>query len=445
MNFKQAEIGLVPKDWHIEDLRHFLDLITYGFTNPMPDANDGPWKLTAKDIVDGRINYVTARRTTLDAFTNKLSNKSKPKIGDVLLTKDGSIGRVAVVDKENLCINQSVALLRPNKLIDPYFLKYLLSSHYYQQVMENDSDGSTIKHIYITRVDKMQVAIPPLKKQKDILKILGSLDDRIELLRKTNSTIESIAQTFFKSWFVDFDPVRAKSEGREPEGMDEKTAALFPDGFEESDLETIPKSWHIKKIGDVIQVLGGGTPSTKETKFWCLEEHHWATPKDLSNIATPILLSTDRKISSKGLEKISSGLLPVNTVLMSSRAPIGYLAIAKIPTAINQGFIAIPPHTELSSVFLLLWCQQNMALIKQKANGSTFMEISKSAFRPIPILYPPCNILHKFTELTSVLFDRITENERQAQLLISLRDTLLPRLISGQLQIPENSLSKEKV
>lgn len=234
-----------------------MELITYGFTNPMPDADDGPWKLTAKDVIDGRINYATARKTTLEAFQNSLTDKSRPLIGDVLLTKDGSIGRVAVVDRTGVCINQSVALLRPNKKIIPEFLKYLLLSPHYQRVMEGDSDGSTIKHIYITRVDKMQVAIPPLHEQEKILQVISALDNRNTLLRETNATLEAIAQALFKSWFVDFDPVRAKQQGREPENMDEVTTALFPDGFEESELGLVPRGWEVQAIGDISEILNG--------------------------------------------------------------------------------------------------------------------------------------------------------------------------------------------
>jgi type I restriction enzyme S subunit len=171
MSSKQADVGLVPENWAVEELRAFCSLITYGFTNPMPDADKGPWKLTAKDVVDGRINYDTARRTTQDAF-DRLTDKSRPRLGDVLLTKDGSIGRVAVVDREGICINQSVALIRPNEKIIPDFLKYLLLSPHYQKVMEGDSDGSTIKHIYITRVDKMQVAVPPVEEQMKFLVVI---------------------------------------------------------------------------------------------------------------------------------------------------------------------------------------------------------------------------------------------------------------------------------
>jgi type I restriction enzyme S subunit len=166
-------------------------------------------------------------------------------------------------------------------------------------------------------------------------------------------------------------------------------------------------------------------------------EHHWTTPKDLSGIASPVLLGTERKLSSAGLKKIGSGLLPVGSLLMSSRAPIGYLAMTQIPMAINQGYIAIPPGGKLSPLFMLFWCQSNMDNIKGRANGSTFMEISKKAFRPIPALVPGQLVLVAFESLTAHLFARLVENEKQAQSLACLRDTLLPRLISGQLQIEE--------
>ncbi|MCV7047750.1 restriction endonuclease subunit S [Mycobacterium frederiksbergense] len=156
-----------------------LTRITYGFTNPMPTAADGPYMVTAKDIRGGRIDYDSARRTTWDAYRNKLTDKSRPRVGDVLLTKDGSIGRVAVCDAPVLCINQSVALLQLNNLVVPSFLAYLLQAPVYQAQMEADSDGSTIRHIYITRVDKMEISIPEPPEQRAIVDVLSALDDKM--------------------------------------------------------------------------------------------------------------------------------------------------------------------------------------------------------------------------------------------------------------------------
>jgi type I restriction enzyme S subunit len=140
-----------------------------------------------------------------------------------------------------------------------------------------------------------------------------------------NQTLESIARALFKSWFIDFDPVRAKMDGRQPTGMDVETAALFPDEFEDSVLGKIPKGWRVKSIGDVVKTVGGATPSTSEPTYWEEGAIHWSTPKDLAALSSPILLDTERRITEKGLQKISSGLLPKGTVLLSSRAPIGYL------------------------------------------------------------------------------------------------------------------------
>jgi len=267
--------------------------------------------------------------------------------------------------------------------------------------------------------------------------VLGNLDDRITLLRETNATLEAIAQALFKSWFVDFDPVRAKAEGRQPEGMDATTAALFPDSFEESELGLVPKGWSVMPIGEAVECVGGGTPDTKNEAYWQPEEFSWSSPKDLSGLQSPVLLSTERKLSAQGLTKVSSGLLPSGTLLMSSRAPIGYLAIAQTALAVNQGYIAMLPGGRLPPLYLLFWCRENMEIIKGRANGSTFMEISKKAFRPIPASVPPADVLEAFEQIAGSLFERLVANERQAQTLTQLRDTLLPRLISGQLRLPE--------
>jgi type I restriction enzyme S subunit len=297
--------------------------------------------------------------------------------------------------------------------------------------------GAVFDSLRCRDIPNFELPIPPLDAQREISQVLGAIDDRITLLRETNTTLEAIAQALFKSWFVDFDPVHAKMQGRAPEGMDEATAALFPDSFEESELGAVPKGWQVMPIGDAVETVGGATPDTKTPEYWEPAEHHWTTPKDLSGIASPVLLSTERKLSNAGIKKISSGLLPVGSLLMSSRAPIGYLALAQTPMAINQGYIAMPPGGKLSPLYMLFWCQTNMDNIKGRANGSTFMEISKKAFRPIPALVAPQSILDPFDEVARSLFSLLVENEKQAQTLSALRDTLLPRLISGQLQLPE--------
>lgn len=260
--------------------------------------------------------------------------------------------------------------------------------------------------------------LPPPEVRRAAAEVLAVLDNRIDNLRQSNATLEAIAAAQFKSRFVDFDGVPTED-------------------MQESELGLIPKGWREEEIGKLVQCVGGATPSTKDGTFWNDGKHHWATPKDLSGLQAPVLMTTERRITDAGVARISSGLLPAGTLLMSSRAPIGYLAIAAVPVAINQGFIAMLPGGALSPVWLLFWAQANMEAIKQKANGSTFMEISKAAFRPIKVALPPPDALAQFDEVVVPMLERIQNNERHIATLAAIRDALLPRLVSGQLRVPQ--------
>ena len=188
-------------------------------------------------------------------------------------------------------------------------------------------------------------------------------------------------------------------------------------------------------MGEVAEVVGGTTPSTKIAEYWDEGIHYWATPKDLSRLSVPILLDTERKITDSGLKRIGSGLQPKGTVLLSSRAPIGYPAINEVPVAINQGFIAIKPRKGVSNLFLIYWCKSSLDEIISHANGSTFLEISKSNFRQIPLVIPTLPVSDTYHLLASSLYDRIVVNERSSLALVAQRDVLLPKLVSGELQI----------
>lgn len=282
--------------------------------------------------------------------------------------------------------------------------------------------------------------LPPLPEQRAIVHILSTLDDKIELNRKQNETLEAMARALFKAWFVNFEPVRAKMEGRWQRGqslpgLPTHLYDLFPDRLVESELGEIPEGWRHSTIGEEVTVCGGSTPSTKEAEFWESGQHCWATPKDLSALKFPVLLGTDRKITDAGLAKISSGLLPIGTVLLSSRAPIGYLAIAEVSTAVNQDFIAMKCNGILSNMFVLQWCRQNMDAIVGNANGSTFQELSKRSFRPIPVLIPSRAALDCYDKIAEGLHQSMVSNERESLCLARVRDEMLPKLISGELPV----------
>ena len=382
-------------------------------------------------------NYVHVSEKTADSLA---SCCLKP--GDLVFPHRGNIGEVGITPNDGLRYMLSTSLMKlspDRKKAEPLYLMYFFKSAIGRSalLMNASQVGTPGIATPLKSLRGIRLPLPPLSVQRDVADTLSKLDDRITLLRETNATLEAIAQAVFKSWFVDFDSVRAKMEGRAPEGMEEATAALFPDGFEESELGLVPRGWPVMPIGDAVEATGGATPDTKNSAYWEPGVHCWTTPKDLSGIAAPVLLCTERKLSDQGLAKIGSGLLPVGTLLLSSRAPIGYLALAQVPVAINQGYIAMPPGGLLPPLYLLFWCRQNMEHINGRANGSTFMEISKKAFRPIATLVPPSGVIQAFVSVADSLFERLVKNEGQAQTLSALRDTLLPRLISGQLRLPD--------
>lgn len=283
--------------------------------------------------------------------------------------------------------------------------------------------------------DKLLISLPPLNEQRAIASVLGALDDKIEQNRKTAQALERLAQSIFRAWFVNFDPVKAKAGGAlsfpsVPQSLFES----LPNRFVDSGLGHVPAGWDVRSIGEVVSVKGGATPSTKNMEYWENGTHYWATPKDMSRLSHPVLLNTERLITDAGVECISSGLLPVGTVLMSSRAPVGYLAIAGVPTAVNQGFIAMVCDGPLPPTYVLQWANASMDSIHARASGTTFPEISKKSFRPLPVVVPSSDVIDAYIDLVDPLFELLTIVVKENGALESMRDYLLPRLLSGDIQ-----------
>lgn len=368
--------------------------------------------------------------------TDVKSNKYRFQKGDILFGKLRPYFRKVIVAPFDGVCSTDIWVVRANPNTEQGYLYYWMASQDFVDFATNGSEGTRMpraKWEYVSRYKQIKI---PLKEQKAIAHVLGTMDDKIELNQQMNETLESIAQAIFKSWFVDFDPVRAKAEGRDT-GLPKEIAALFPDSFEDSVLGEIPKGWEVKTIGEVVRAVGGGTPSTKEPPYWLDGTYSFATPKDLSKISSCFLMETEKKVTEKGLCKISSGLLPEGTILLSSRAPVGYLAISNIPISVNQGFIAMVCEESVSNYYILNWTRFNMDEIKQRASGTTFPEISKKNFRPIPIIVPGLKIIERFTEFVKPIYESISNNLLENLNLTRQRDILLPKLISGELRVPE--------
>ena len=409
---RAAEIGDVPQQWVVAPLSLFISRVTYGFTNPMPTTDEGPFLVTAKDVHDGRIDYSTARRTSWDAYRNAVTDKSRPRVGDILLTKDGSIGRVAVCDRPGVCINQSVALIQPNERTDSRFLKYLLEAPHYQDRMEGDSDGTTIKHIYITRVDKMQVAVPPLEEQRAIAHILGTLDDKIELNRRMSETLEAMARTLFKSWFVDFDPVRAKAEGRDP-GLPKPLADLFPARLVDSELGEIPEGWEVGTLESLASIQGGKQLPTEEC------ERQGPYPVYGAN-----------------------GIMGFAERTTHGGFVIAFGRVGAYCGSVHWTYGGAWINNNASSVVPARWPEfvlQAMLTVgfEGMRTGSAQPFIPSSSLASMGVIRPGEAVLDSFCSIAAPLRRREQAAIVESRTLAALRDTLLPKLISGELRVKD--------
>ena len=334
--------------------------------------------------------------------------------------------------------NQRIGLveIKEGAEADKRFLFYRLRASDYRHHILATASGSTVRHTSPGRIREFETTLPAITEQCAIAGVLGALDDKIEQNRRTARALERLARAIFRAWFVDFEPVKAKAAGAASfPSMPQPVFDALPTRFVDSEIGPVPEGWEVQGIDDVITVKGGGTPSTKNPDYWDGGNHCWATPRDMSRLAHPVLLDTERRITDAGVKHISSGLLPVGTVLMSSRAPVGYLAIAGVPTAINQGFIAMICDGPLPPIFVLNWVFSSMEAIKARASGTTFPEISKKNFRTFTVVKPTSDVIVAYQQAAEPLFDLLTACVKENVCLAKIRDYILPRLLSGQVRV----------
>ncbi len=314
------------------------------------------------------------------------------------------------------------------------YVYWLLRTPQYREYCAGRATGSAV--VALSRDDFLAYPVPamtPLRAK--MAELFDEIETRIALLRETNATLEAIAQALFKSWFVDFDPVRARQQGLAPEGMDEATAALFPDGFEESELGLLPKGWKVCAFTETIDVIGGGTPKTSVREYWN-GKLPWFSVADAPATSDVYAVSTEKHISELGLANSSTKLLRVGTTIISARGTVGKLALTGCPMTMNQSCYAFQGKAH-DSYFTYFSTRRLVEALKQRAHGSVFDTITRDTLAGVSVTYPDFPVIQSFERVVQSVMERIRENLFQAQTLSTLRDTLLPRLISGQLRLPD--------
>jgi type I restriction enzyme, S subunit len=367
------------------------------------------------NIRNGRIDLNECRFVDEATYT-KWTRRAELQFGDVLLTREAPIGEVGLVlEPKGLFLGQRVMQYRAKAhLLSPRFLLYsFLSPTLQHQFGSHEGSGSVVSHIRVGDCFKFKLKLPPLPVQKDIASLLGALDDRIALLRETNATLEAIAQALFKSWFVDFDPVRARMEGRLPECMDDATAALFPDSFEESELGWVPRGWPIGRLQDLLVLQRGfDLPASSRTEG--------AYP--LIAASGPNGTHDVAMASGPGVVTGRSGVLGKVFLVLEDYWPLN-----------TTLWVKEFKHSTPCYAFELL---RRLDFASFNA-GSAVPTLNRNHIHGLPYLLPPKELLLGYEAVAMTLHRRALENSRQAQTLATLRDTLLPRLISGQLRLPD--------
>lgn len=358
---------------------------------------DIPW-LSVKDFNnDYRYVYETEKTITQAGLDN--SSTKLLKQNDSIISARGTIGAMAMIPYP-MAFNQSCYGLRAKKsLVDEEYLYYLIKHNVV--VLKKNTHGSVFDTITRDTFEGIEVKLPSLMEQKVIASILRDLDNKIELNNEINNNLEFQAQAYFIDRFI------ANADHAWPQGT----------------------------LSDLGTVVGGGTPSKKHPEYYSEHGIPWITPKDLSVDKSKFILHGENDISDIGFSNSSATKMPEGTVLFSSRAPIGYIAIASNVVTTNQGFKSVIPNTNVGTAFMYFFLKQALPTIEGMASGSTFKEISGSGMKSVPAVIPDNETLRMFSEFCKPLFEQQAMLEAENRRLSGIRDTLFPKLMSGEIDI----------
>ena len=342
--------------------------------------------------------------------------------------------------------------------VDSKYLLFALQSPYLQhQISWNEGTGTTVSNIRIPNIQAFKVPTPSLPEQKAIAHMLGALDDRIELNRRMNETLEAMAHALFKSWFVDFDPVidNGLASGKEiPAEFSDRAAAraalgdqrqplpteirtLFPDEFtDSSELGWIPKGWEVKTFDQFVELIGGGTPKTSVEEYWG-GDIPWFSVVDAPSPANVFVIDTEKHVTQLGVDNSSTKILPIGATIISARGTVGKCAIVGKPMAMNQSCYGVRGKKGIADFFVYYSIREQVEHLQRGGHGSVFNTITRGTFKIIKMAIGKTEITQRFEVCIRPFFDKILANNIQNVDLTKLRDTLLPKLLSGEIRIPE--------
>ncbi|MDD2925781.1 restriction endonuclease subunit S [Rhodoferax sp.] len=463
---KKNWVGL-GYEWQTLTLADVCTVITDGAHQSPKTVSRGKPMASVKDLTRFGIDLTSARHIATEDFEALVKQGCKPHVGDVLIAKDGNsaLDTVCTVDHPlDAVLLSSVAILRPDpKCLDSVFLKFYLSSpETIDYLKSNFISGAAIPRVVLRDFKRAEIRLPSLDVQRRIARVLQSIDSKIDLNRRINQTLEAMAQAIFQSWFVDFEPVKAKiaaiAEGRDPlraamgvisgkpeaqldalppEQYDQlaATAALFPDEMEESELGEIPKGWEVSCISQFGDVVCGKTPSKANPEYFG-EGIPFIKIPDMHN--SMYVVSPSERLTALGAASQAKKTIPSGSICVSCIATVGKVVITHDPSQTNQQINSIVPKFPQYTAYLYFQMTEKEKEFHDLASGgSATLNMNTSTFSKVSVLMPNFEILTKFSVLVAPFFSEILSRQKESAILSETRDTILPKLLSGELSVIE--------
>ena len=383
------------------------------------------------NMVNNRVDLSSVAKIS-EADAQRLSKYIVAE-GDIVYSRRGDVTLKALIKKHEsgyFC-GTGCLLLRPGSEIDSAFLTYYLSTETMKDWIKQQAVGATMPNLNTGILARIPFSAPAKDEQTKLARVISSLDKKIELNNKINAELDAMAKLIYDYWFVQFDFPDANGKPYKSSG-----GKMV---YNQELKREIPEGWSAGTLNDLGQIVGGSTPSTSVAENFSEKGTPWITPKDLSrNVGNKFISRGEQNVSEAGIKSASLKVYPKDTVLMSSRAPIGYLAIARNNLTTNQGFKSFIPNKGFSSSFIFYTAKHVMKAIIQYSSGSTFKEVSGSTLKTVKTCLPDTEIAESFTVKMNSIFERQNIAELENQNLTQLRDWLLPMLMNGQVSIKDN-------
>ncbi|MGF1575141.1 MAG: restriction endonuclease subunit S [Cyanophyceae cyanobacterium] len=398
--WQDTEYGKAPSDWRVLTLGEMSEKITDGaHQSPKPQVY-GKYMCSVKDMTYDKFDFNGCKLISEEDYKNLVKQGCQPKSGDILISKDGAncLDLIFIFrQNEELVLLSSIAIAR----LLPEYVRYFLLSPDCQYTMRNNYvSGSAIPRVVLKDFKKIPILVPECGEQKAIALVLSSLDDKIDLLHRQNKTLEAMAETLFRQWFV----------------------------------EESHEDWDSRGLLDVVQLVGGGTPKTSVSDYWD-GDIPWLAGGDIATNHKSFVNNSEKKITQEGLCNSSAKLLPRYATIISARGTVGKYCLLAEPMVFSQSNYGILPNIGECFFFTYLLINHVVEELQSSAYGSVFDTITTNTFKDIKMSLPGRHVIEEFEKTVVLFFQKILANKGQITTLEKLRDTLLPKLMSGEIRV----------